>query len=183
MKIEIHSRPTGPAADEIVSIVRDLTGEWFTPDVAPATRRDLLFQDVVCVRQDGRIRAFIMFTSHDGAILITLMGTSRQCRGRGFGSALMDRLASHAKELGFGEIVTFTVPPAAKPAYQATVGFYQKRGFRVVREYAELWQSGALELRKPLTESRQQSFQPTPRTARLKADVITTHDCDNPREL
>ena len=158
MNIEIHSRPPGPVADDIVSIVRDFTGEWFTPDVAPATRRDLLFQDVLCVRQDGRIRAFIMFTSHDGAIQITLMGTSREFRGRGFGSALMYRLVSHARELGFGEIVTFTVPPAAKPAYQATVGFYQKRGFRIVREYTELWQSGALELRKSLSESRQQSL-------------------------
>jgi hypothetical protein len=31
MDIEILSRPTGPTADQIVSIVRDLTGEWFTP--------------------------------------------------------------------------------------------------------------------------------------------------------
>jgi adenylate kinase len=30
------------------------------------------------------------------------------------------------------------------------IDFYRKRGFEVVREYAELWQSGALELRKSL---------------------------------
>jgi ribosomal protein S18 acetylase RimI-like enzyme len=148
MDTEIHRRPSGSVADEILSIVRDLTGEWFTPDVEPATRRDLLFQDVICVRQNGRIRAFLMFTSHDGAIHITLMGTSPEYRRRGFGTALIERLMSHAEELGFGEIVTFTVPPAAKAAYQATVDFYKKRGFRVVREHTTLWQSGALELRR-----------------------------------
>jgi ribosomal protein S18 acetylase RimI-like enzyme len=150
MKVEIHERPSGSVAEEILSIVEDLTDDWFTKDVAPAVRRDLLFQDTVCVRQGGRIRAFIMFTSHDGAIHITLMGTSPECRGRGYGSELIRCLVSHAEELGFGEIVTFTVPPASRPAYRATVDFYKKRGFRVVKEHASLWQSGALELRRSL---------------------------------
>ena len=157
MEIEILSRPTGSTADEILSIVDDLTGEWFTPDVAPATRHDLLFQDVVCGKKSGRIRAFIMFTSHDGAILITLMGTHPHWRGRGFGSSLMDCLVTHAKALGFSEIVTFTVPPASKSAYGATVKFYEKRGFVKVKEYSDLWQSGAWEFRKSLRDSSQQS--------------------------
>jgi GNAT superfamily N-acetyltransferase len=150
MEIEIHSRPTGHTADEIVSIVEDLTGEWFTPDVALATRPDLLFQDVVCGRQNGRIRAFLMFTSQDGAILISLMGTSPDWHGRGFGSALLGRLETHAWALGFREVVAFTVPPDSKQSYRATLDFYEKHGFAVVKEYTELWQSGALELRKRL---------------------------------
>lgn len=150
MKTELHRRPSGPVADAIIGIVTDLTGAWFTEDVAPATRRDLLFHDAICAVENGRIRAFIMFTSHDGAIQITLMGTSPKCQGQGFGSALMERLVSHAKELGFSEIVTFTVPPTSKPAFQATVDFYRKRGFKVVKKYTELWQNGAWELRKSL---------------------------------
>ena len=151
MCIEILARPTGPIADEIISIVNELTGEWFTADVAEATRRDLLFHDVVCARQDGRIRSFVMFTSHDGAIHIALMGTSPQYRRRGFGSALVERLVSHAHDLGFSEIVAFTVLPASRPIYGATVEFYQKRGFRVVQEHTEFWQNGALELRRSLS--------------------------------
>ena len=147
MNIEVHRRPSGPVAEEVLSVVKDLTGEWFTEDVAPAARRDLLFQDALCVRENGRIRAFLMFTSHDGAIHITLMGTSLEYRGRGFGSALIEFLVSHAKELGFCEIVTFTVPPEAKPAYQATVDFYKNRGFKVVTKHTDLWQGGAIELR------------------------------------
>ena len=156
MSIRVHRRPQGPVAEEIVSIVTQLTGEWFTEDVAPATRRDLLFHDVTCGTADGRIRAFIMFTSHDGAILITLMGTSPEYRGRGLGSALMQHLVSHARELGFDEIVAFTVPPTSKPAYQATLGFYRKHGFAVVKRYTELWQSGAWELRRSLNDNSQQ---------------------------
>jgi hypothetical protein len=34
MKVEIHRRPTGPVTEEILSIIMDLTGEWFTADVA-----------------------------------------------------------------------------------------------------------------------------------------------------
>jgi ribosomal protein S18 acetylase RimI-like enzyme len=158
MDIDLYRRPTGPVAEAILSIVTDLTGVWFTPDVAPATRRDLLFHDVFCAAQDGRIRAFVAFTSHDGAIHITLMGTSPEYRGQGIGSALMKRLESHAETLGFNEIVAFTVPPASKPVYQTTVDFYQKHGFRVVKEHRALWQSGALELRKSLKEGSQQCF-------------------------
>jgi ribosomal protein S18 acetylase RimI-like enzyme len=150
MDIEIHRRPSSHVAEEILSIVEDLTGEWFTEDVAPATRRDLLLQDAVCVREKSRVRAFLMFTSYDGAIHITLMGTSPEYRGRGFGSALIEFLVSHAEELGFWEIIAFTVRPEAKPCYRATVDFYRKRGFRVVREHGELWQSGAVELRRQL---------------------------------
>jgi ribosomal protein S18 acetylase RimI-like enzyme len=151
MKIEMHSRPTGPIAEEIIAIVERLTGDWFTADVAPATRRDLLFQDTICVRSDGRICSFVMFTSHDGALHITLMGTLPECRGRGFGTSLIDHLVAHAMQLGFDQIVTFTVPPAAKPVFRSTLDFYKRRGFRVVKEYTELWQSGALELRMDLT--------------------------------
>lgn len=156
MEFEIHTRPTGSVVEEILSIVEDLTGEWFTADVARAARRDLLFHDVLCARVEGRIRAFIMFTSHDGAISIALMGTTPEFRGRGYGSALIDRLAVHAKALGFEEIVALTVPPTSKSVYKATVDFYRKHGFRVVKEYTELWQDGAWELRRSLSDEREQ---------------------------
>lgn len=150
VSIEIHARPSGRVAEGIMSIVGELTGEWFTTDVADATSRDLLFHDAVCAWEGDRLRSFVMFTSHDGILHITLMGTSPEFRGRGFGSALMERLMTHAKDLGFNEVVAFTVPPTSRAAYGATVGFYQKHGFEVVQEHSELWQSGAWELRKRL---------------------------------
>ena len=157
MEIEIHNRPAGSIADEILEIVDRLTDRWFSPDVASATRRDLLFHDVLCAKEDGRIRSFLMFTSHDGMIQITLMGTSPDCHGQGFGSALLSRLDRHACDLGFDEIVIFTVPPSSNPAYQSTVEFYEKHGFRVIKKYTELWRSGAWELRKAVSHGSQQS--------------------------
>lgn len=150
MEIELYKRPGEPVAEEILSIVEELTGAFFTEDVAPATRLDLTFQDVLCARAEGRIRSFLMFTGLDGAIHITLMGTSSSYRRQGLGSALLKRLELHATKLGYDELVTFTVPPTAKPAYQSTVDFYQKHGFVVVKRYTELWQIGAWELRKSL---------------------------------
>jgi len=108
MDIDLYRRPVGPIADGILSIVGDLTGVWFTTDVAAATRRDLLFHDAYCATLDGRIRAFVMFTSHDGAIHITLMGTSPAYRRQGLGSALMKQLEAYAEALGFDELVAFT---------------------------------------------------------------------------
>jgi len=156
MEIELHSRPEGGTADEILEIVDHLTDRWFSRDVAPATRRDLLFHDVLCAKQDGRTRAFLIFTSHDGMIQITLMGTSPEYHGQGFGSALLSHLDRHARDLGFDEIVTFTVPPSSNPAYRSTVEFYEKHGFRVVKKYTELWRSGAWELRKAISGGSQQ---------------------------
>ena len=150
MEIEILQRPGGPAAAQILAIVEKLSGTWFTDDVLPAIRLDLLFQDAVCAREDNGIRAFILFTSQDGALHITLMGTDPDHRRRGYGTALMRRLEEHARQLGFAELVAFTVPPDKKPAFQDTVDFYFKCGFRLAKRYTELWQSGAWELRKVL---------------------------------
>jgi ribosomal protein S18 acetylase RimI-like enzyme len=163
MEIELHIRPGGSAAEEILEIVDHLTDRWFSPDVAAATRRDLLFHDVLCAKQDGRTRSFLMFTSHDGMLQITLMGTSPDCHRQGFGSALLSRLNRHARDLGFDEIVTFTVPPSSNPAYQSTVEFYQKHGFRIVKKYTDLWRSGAWELRKAVSGGNQQSDRTRPR--------------------
>jgi ribosomal protein S18 acetylase RimI-like enzyme len=46
--------------------------------------------------------------------------------------------------------MVYTVPPDTKPAYCATLDFYEKHGFRITRRYEELWESGALELVKEL---------------------------------
>lgn len=151
--IKLYVRPgfgSAAIADQIVSIARQLTGEWFTPDVAESLPNDLKFHDALCMEVGGSIVSFITFSSMDGSLYITLMGTDPSVRGQGHGSRLMEALFDHARGLGFGDIVVQTVPPSAKPCYAATVGFYQKHGFVIEREYTELWQTGALQLRKKL---------------------------------
>ena len=58
MAIEVHQRPTGRVADDIIAIVMQLTGRCITTDVAPATRRDLLFHDAFCFVKEDAVRAF-----------------------------------------------------------------------------------------------------------------------------
>jgi len=44
------------------------------------------------------------------------------------------------------------VPPDVKPVYQATIRFYEKHGFVLRKKYTELWENGAVELVRTLTD-------------------------------
>jgi len=150
-KIEIHQRPSGAIRDEIASIAQELTSSWFTPNVPNDTYYDWGFQDVMILKEAGRIVSFIMFTCLDGTIQLSLMGTRLESRTNGFGSILITRFCEHIKSIGFNRIMVYTVPPDRKPAYSATLDFYQKHGFRITRRFDELWESGAIQLVKDLS--------------------------------
>jgi ribosomal protein S18 acetylase RimI-like enzyme len=149
-EIEVHQRPSGAVRDEIVSIAQELTSAWFTPNVPNDTYYDLGFQDVMILKESGRIVSFIMFTCLDGTIQLSLMGTRVDSRTKGFGSILISKFCEHIKNIGFHQIMVYTVPPDTKPAYSATLRFYQKHGFRITRRFEELWDSGAIQLVKDL---------------------------------
>jgi ribosomal protein S18 acetylase RimI-like enzyme len=153
-EIEIHQRPSGALRDEIVEITQELTSSWFTPNVPNDTYYDLGFQDVMILKKAGRIEAFIMFTCLDGTIQLSLIGTRLASRGKGFGSLLITKFCEYIKNIGFNRIMAYTVPPDKKPAYSATLSFYQKHGFRITRRYEELWESGAIQLVKDLSEKQ-----------------------------
>ena len=150
-EIEIHQRPSGAIRAEIVSIAQELTSSWFTPNVPNDTYYDLSFQDVMILKEAGRIVSFIMFTCLDGTIQLSLMGTRLESRTKGFGSILIHKFFEHIKSIGFNRIMVYTVPPDTKPAYSTTLSFYQKHGFRITRRFEELWESGALQLVKDLS--------------------------------
>jgi ribosomal protein S18 acetylase RimI-like enzyme len=150
-EIEIHQRPSGAIRDEIVCIAQELTSDWFTLNVPNDTYYDLGFQDVMILKETGRIVSFIMFTCLDGTIQLSLMGTRLASRTKGFGSILIDKFCEHIKSIGFNRIMVYTVPPDKKPAYSATLSFYQKHGFRITRRFDELWDSGAIQLVKDLS--------------------------------
>jgi ribosomal protein S18 acetylase RimI-like enzyme len=150
-EIEIHQRPAGAVRDEIVSIAQELTSSWFTSNVPNDTYYDLGFQDVMILKEAGRMVSFIMYTCLDGTIQLSLMGTRVESRAKGFGSILINKFCEHIQNLGFDRIMVYTVPPDRKPAYAATLRFYQKHGFRITRRFEELWDSGAIQLVKDLS--------------------------------
>ncbi len=133
-----------------MDIARLLTSEWFTPNVPDDIRHDLAFHDALCLWRGEQLVSFIVFTSLDGALNITLMGTRPADQGRGYGSILLEKFLDHARQLGYERVVAMTVPPDVKPAYAATVRFYRRHGFEIIRRYNELWESGAIELARVL---------------------------------
>jgi ribosomal protein S18 acetylase RimI-like enzyme len=146
----VHRRPSGAVQDEIISITRDLTSIWFMKNVPDDTSRDLGFQDVMILKEAGRIISFIMYTCIDGTLQISLMGTRPESMRKGFGSLLMKEFCEHIREMGFNRIMVYTVPPDKKPAYASTLSFYLNQGFRILRRYDELWESGAVQLVREL---------------------------------
>lgn len=144
--INLYQRPelnNKDIAEQILTIVSSLVGEWFSSDVPDEVTKDLLFHDVICFEKYGKVVSFIVFTSMEGAIRIVQMGTAPADQGQGSGSALIQYLFEHTKSLGIDRIDVFTVPPAKKPSYESTVKFYQKHGFIIEKEFPGMWNTGA----------------------------------------
>ncbi len=151
-EIQLYQRPEKEVIQQIVKIARLLTENWFTANVPGDIEKDLLFHDAFgLLNQEGRLISFLVFTSLDGSINITLMGTHPDFIGKGYGSILMNHFFEYVRSLGFHKVVVFTVPPDTKPSYESTVEFYKKHGFEIKKRYNELWESGAIELAKVLS--------------------------------
>jgi ribosomal protein S18 acetylase RimI-like enzyme len=153
--IQLYQRPNAkPRNTEIVEgiydIAKSLTSKWFTVNVPDDTLRDLMFHDVLCLQRDKKILSFLMFTSRDGMMDITLFGTRLEYQRQGLGSKLIEHFFNYARGLGFETATAMTVPEDVKPAYGSTMRFYKKHGFKLVKRYNELWESGALLLVKKL---------------------------------
>ena len=148
--IKIYKRPISSIRTEIVLIAKSLTYKWFTPNVPKDTYRDLEFQDVIILKQFNKIISFIMFTCLDGSIHISLMGTRPKYIGKGYGSILINEFFKYIKTIKHKRIIVYTVPPDKKQPYTITLAFYLKHGFKITKEYKELWESGAIQLIKEL---------------------------------
>ena len=153
MLITLYERPgrnNSVVVQQITDIASKLTEGWFTEDVPGWLANDLLFQDVICAEEGNMVIAFIMFTSIEGVLNITLMGTEPTCRNQSYGSRLMEYFVEYAKVRGFRNIELLTVPPERRSSFRSTLAFYAKHGFVRVKEYPDVWDTGALKLAKTL---------------------------------
>ena len=137
----IEKEPCQDTIKQIVEIANDYTQDYFTHNVPEDTRTDLQFQRVLYLKCENEIMSFIVFTCLDGTPQIMLMATKRPYASRGYGKQCMQYFAEHLKGLGFKNVDVMTVPPRTKPVYASTLRFYQNAGFRIVKEYTELWES------------------------------------------
>lgn len=148
MECFIEKEPSQETINQIVSIVKDYTVDFFTSNVPDDVRSDLQFQRAIFLREGSEIISFIMFTCLDGCPHITLMATRRNYNGRGYGKLIMQHFINHVESLGFNCIELFTVLPSSKPVYFSTVSFYKSNGFRIEKEYPDLWESGAIKMKR-----------------------------------
>ena len=138
------------AISGILHLIDLLTPWWFTENVLEDTRKDLYFQDAMCLTTKDEIVSFITFTCWEGTLYITLMATHPDYQHQGYGSELISAFFEHAKQVGFREIKLLTVPKEVKPIYESTISFYESHGFHMSKRFAEIWNSGAIELTKIL---------------------------------
>jgi ribosomal protein S18 acetylase RimI-like enzyme len=154
-QIQLYRRPNAEPPDTVIvegiyDIAKSLTARWFTANVPGDTLRDLKYHDVFCLHRNLEMSSFLVFTSWDGMLHISLMGTRLELQRQGLGSKLMEHFLRYARELGFENAAVMTVPEEVKPAYGPTIRFYQKHGFKIVKRSNELWENGALLLVKKL---------------------------------
>lgn len=150
MKVKLYRRPENNVIEDISGIIKLLTEKWFTQDVLYDTKKDLIYQDVMCLYQDNVLISFIIFTCWDGDINITLIGTHPDYQNKGYGTILFKYFCEYIKENGFFKVLLLTVPPEVNENYESTVKFYDKLGFKFTKKYTEIWQNGALQFVKEL---------------------------------
>jgi ribosomal protein S18 acetylase RimI-like enzyme len=154
-EMKLYQRPNANLTNkkivgEIYEITKSLTAKWFTKNVPDDTLRDLMFNDVFCLQENGKTLSFLEFTSRDGFIEIILFGTRIEFQGQGLGSKLIEHFFEYGRELGFVTASVMTVPEDVKPAYGPTIRFYEKHGFVIKKRSNVLWENGALLLFKNL---------------------------------
>jgi len=153
--IKLYQRPNAEPVNKkvvegIYEIAKNLTGRWFTANVPGDSMNDLKLHDAFCLEQYGKILSFLIFTSWDGMMHISLFGTRAELQRQGLGSKLIECFFQHAQGLGFENAAVMTVPEDVKPAYGPTIRFYEKHGFKLAKRANELWENGALLLVKKL---------------------------------
>ena len=125
--------------EALYAMAQDFTKDYFVATYPDEVRVELQFHRAFYMTVDGEIASAIVYTCLEGGIFITLMMTARRYKGSGCGSQLMSEFVKHVSEYGLNSIELYTVSPETSRIYAATVAFYEKNGFEVVRAVRGLW--------------------------------------------
>ena len=128
--------------EQIYSIAKDYTKDYFTEDFPDDMLIDMQFQRAIYLKDGAEIISCIIFTCLDGSPHITLMATKRAYNSKGYGKLLMQHFVNHVSELGLNSIELYTFSEETKPLNISTIRFYEKAGFKVVRVCKDLWGIG-----------------------------------------
>ena len=150
MECIIEKEISQDTINQIVSIAEDYTKDYFTDNFPDDMRIDMRFQRAIYLKVDSEIISCIVFTCLDGSPHITLMATKRSYNNKGYGKLLMQYFVEYLSGLGLKSIEVLTFSPNTRSVYASTISFYKSVGFKIVREYKDLWEIGTktLKMRK-----------------------------------
>jgi GNAT superfamily N-acetyltransferase len=131
-----------PACDAIIaSLPYHFALEGGRAECAAAVRSER----GLVAEEDGTVVAFLTFVElFDAAAEITWMAVRSDRRRNGIGSRLLDRTSEVLVQEGRSVLALLTVSPfepGDEPAdgYQATRAFYERNGFRLVKDLPGIW--------------------------------------------
>ena len=142
MEYSVEKEISQDTVNQIYSIAKDWTKDYFTKGFPDDIRIDMRFQRAALLKAGAEIVSCIIFTCLDGSPHITLMATKRGHINKGYGKLLVRHFVEHVSELGLNRIELYTFSPQSRPVYSSTVGFYEKMGFKIVKEHKDLWEKG-----------------------------------------
>ena len=145
--IKIEKEISQDSINQIYSIAKDYTKDYFTKNFPDEIKIDMQFQRAALLKDDAEIVSCIVFTCLDGSPHITMMATKRVYNSKGYGKLLMRYFVDYVSGLGLNSIELYTFSPQTKSIYSSTVGFYERMGFKIVREYKDLWETGTITLK------------------------------------
>ena len=147
MEIIYEKELCADTINQIYDIAMDYSCDYFTENFPNDMRLDMTFHRVLYIKEAHEIISCLVFTCLDGSPHITMLATKRERAGQGFGKQLIQAFQEHVTQFGFHSIELFTFSPKSKPLYQSTLAFYENAGFRVIREYQDLWEPGTITLK------------------------------------
>ena len=114
----------------VMAIVESLA-EYFTGDAARQVGRDCASHDAWVLTDSDQIAGFTVIDRKSaGGAEILRMAVALERRGRGIGTVLLDRVLDDLAATGIRLVEVKTLDRSAGyPPYEATRGFWERRGF------------------------------------------------------
>lgn len=137
-------RITGPAPGDSATceaIIRSLP-QWFGIENAILEySRDVATLPTLTAFDGDSAVGFLSLKEHfPEAAEIHVMGVRPECRGRGVGTALVEKAEAWLRERGCRVLQVKTLSASSKdPGYAETRAFYKKAGFIPLEEMPKLW--------------------------------------------
>ena len=115
---------------EAIKIAQNLK-EWFNKEGIRNMKIDFKFNNLVVMRDKGKVSGFLCYTTNCGKMQLIWMGVRKDMQQKGIGEKLLKWLEKEAKRYKLYSIEVETLPDEEDyEPYKKTRAFYYKNGFK-----------------------------------------------------